>query len=149
VLTPPTYASTDDREECPLGPSPRFEQAREVRPVAELRDLQVDRADPGVPAPLAVAVALGQAALRDPFTVGRPDLGRHLGVHDQLGEHRESLTQEVEVAVTGSLAQQFEGGHPVVGHRVHLFRRRLQLQRREDDSVASSLAGPDLLLHQL
>src|SRR5664280_3235904 len=28
----------DDREERPLGPPPRFEQAREVRPVAELGD---------------------------------------------------------------------------------------------------------------
>jgi len=53
-----------------------------------------------------------------------PDLGAHLGVHHQLAQHRQALTQEVEVAVTGGLAQQFQGGHPVIGHRVHLFRRR-------------------------
>jgi hypothetical protein len=85
---------------------------------------------------------------QDPFTVGRPDLGRHLGVHDQLGEHRESLTQEVEVAVMGGLAQQFEGGHPVVGHRVHLFDVGCNSNVvRMTRWPARSLAG--LLLHQL
>ena len=113
-----------DRQQRPFGAPARLEQAREVGPVAELGDLQVDRPDPRIPTPLAVAVALGQSAVRCTFAMVGPDLGAHLGVHHQLAQHRQALTQEVEVAVTGGLAQQFQGGHPVIGHRVHLFRRR-------------------------
>jgi hypothetical protein len=37
--------------------APGFQQAREIGPLAELGDLEVDRADPGVPLPLSVAAA--------------------------------------------------------------------------------------------
>lgn len=47
-----------NREERPLGPPPGFEEVREVRAVAYPRDGQLDRPDPGVPAPVAIPVAL-------------------------------------------------------------------------------------------
>jgi len=59
--------------------------------------------------------------------MGRADLAADLGVHDQLGQHRHPFLQKVQVAIVSGLAQQLEGGHPVIGHRVlPLIRRRLQ-----------------------
>ena len=50
----------DHREQRPLVPAARFQQARKVGALAELGDLQLERPDPGVPLPLPVAVAVGR-----------------------------------------------------------------------------------------
>lgn len=107
----------DDRQEGPLGPPARFEQRREVRPVADPRDGQFERAHPGVPAPLAVAVPAGQPALRIAFAVRHPGEPCHLGFHHRLGQHPHTLAQEIDVAVGDRLAHRLEHGHPVLGHR--------------------------------
>jgi hypothetical protein len=44
-----------------LGTSARFQQRREVGAGRDLRDLELDRADPGVPGPGAIAVAIGNS----------------------------------------------------------------------------------------
>ena len=95
-----------------LGATARLEQAGEVAPVAQLGNLQLDRADARVPAPLAIAVALTETALRCPLPAGRSDLGADLGIHQQLGQHRHPFLEKVQVAIAGGPAQQLEGGHP-------------------------------------
>jgi hypothetical protein len=50
----------DHRQQRSLMPTPRLQQAREVGALAELGDLEVGGADPGVPFPLLVAVAVGK-----------------------------------------------------------------------------------------
>ena len=48
----------DHRSQRLLGHPPRLQEAGEVAPLPQLRDLQLDRAGPGLPGPVAVAVAL-------------------------------------------------------------------------------------------
>ena len=50
----------DDRGQRLLGHPARLEEAREVAALAQLGDAQLDRAGPGLPVPVAIAVALGQ-----------------------------------------------------------------------------------------
>ncbi len=107
----------DDREQGPLGPTARLEQGREVGAVTDPGDREVDGADPGVPAPVAVAVARGQPPLGVALALGQPGELAHLGFHHRLGEHPHPLAQEVRVAVRGRLAQHLEQRHPVLGHR--------------------------------
>jgi hypothetical protein len=107
----------DDREQRPLGPPPRLEEARQVRAVADARDGQLDRPDPGVPAPLAIAVAVGQATLRVTLALGHPGQLADLGLHDRLGQDPDALAQDVDVTAGARLAQRLEQGHAVVGHR--------------------------------
>ena len=49
----------DHREQRPLMPAPRLEQAREVAARPQLGDVELDGADPGVSFPLSVPVAMG------------------------------------------------------------------------------------------
>jgi len=107
----------DDRQEGPLGAPPGLEQGREVRAVANPRDGQIDRPDAGVPAPLAIAVPVGQPTLRVALAVGYPGQPRHLGLHECLGEDADALAQDVDVTIRGHLAERLEQGHIVVGHR--------------------------------
>ena len=60
-----------------------------------------------VPAPWPVAVAPG-GALRAALTVAGADLRGDLGLHHRLGEYRDRLTQEVEVAPGCLLAEQLQ-----------------------------------------
>ena len=140
VETPATYAS-DDREQGPLGAPPRLEQRGEVGPVADPRDGELDGADAGVPAPVAVPVAAGEAALGIPLAVGEPGELGHLRLHDRLGEHAHALAEEVRIPVGDRLAQRLEQGHAVVGHRGVLSVVDLIPQRREDDAVAAFVHG--------
>ena len=79
----------DHREEGPLGAPTGLEEAREVAAVADAGDGQIDRAGPRVPAPLAIPVAVGQAALRVALSMRHPGQLGHLGLHDRLGEDAE------------------------------------------------------------
>ena len=47
----------DHRSQRLLGHPPRLQEAREVAPLPQLRDLQLDRAGPRLPGPVAVAVS--------------------------------------------------------------------------------------------
>ncbi len=107
----------DDREQGPLGATPGLEERGEVAAVAHPRDGQLERAHPGVPAPVPVPIAAGEAPLRVALTMGQAGNFRHLGLHHRLGEHPHALAQEVDVAVGDRLAHRVEHGHPVLGHR--------------------------------
>jgi len=60
------------REQCPLMPPARLQQAREVGALTELGDLQLQGADAGVPLPVSVAVAIGGPSRRALMRLG-PD----------------------------------------------------------------------------
>jgi hypothetical protein len=106
-------------QQCPLGTAPRLEQAREVAALTQPGDVEIEAADAGVPASLAIPVALGAASLGGSLAVDGADLGRHLGLHQRLAQHAHSFAQQVDVAVGCRLAQQLEQVHPVIGHRVN------------------------------
>ena len=70
-----------------------------------------------VPAPLAIAVAVGQPAVRGALALGHPGELGHLGLHECFREHPDAFPEEVDVSVRARLAEQLEHGHPVLGHR--------------------------------
>jgi hypothetical protein len=61
------------RDQGLLGAPTRLQEAREVAALAQLGDGQLDLADPGVPGPRAIAVAVGEP-LRGPLTSSAPIL---------------------------------------------------------------------------
>src|SRR5438105_4660064 len=71
---------------------------REVHAGGDLGDLELDGADPGVPAAGPVAVAVG-GALRAPLVVSGPDLPGDLGLHHQLSQHLHAFTKCVDVVL--------------------------------------------------
>ncbi len=93
-----------------------LEQRGEVAAGAHLRDLELDRADPGVPRPGAVAVAVGDAGT-GAFVGSGADLRAHLGVHHHLGEHPNAITQQIHVVFFEQLADERRDVHPGGGHR--------------------------------
>jgi hypothetical protein len=99
----------------PFSPTARLQDRREVAALAQPRDLKLHRADPGVPVPGPVAVAVGHP-LRGALTVLSADLGRDLDLHERLGEGADSLAQEVDIGVLG-LAQQLIQLHLGHDHR--------------------------------
>ena len=107
----------DDRQQRPLGTPARLEQAGEVAAVAHARDGQLDRADPSIRAPLAIAVAMGQASIGLALAAGGARDLADLGLHDRLGEDAHALAQDIDVASAACLAKRVEQSHAVVGHR--------------------------------
>ena len=103
--TPSTYALLDHREQGALGAPPGLEQGGEVAALAQLRDLQLDAAGARVPAPWPVAIAPGEARLAA-LAVASAHLRGDLGLHHRLSQHRDGLTQKVEVTPGRLLAQQ-------------------------------------------
>ena len=57
----------DDHEERLLGLPAGLHRRWEVAPVADARDREIDRPEPGVPASVPIGVAARQAALGCPF----------------------------------------------------------------------------------
>jgi hypothetical protein len=134
-----------DLYECPLGTPARLEEpAREVRALAELGDLERDRARARVPGPLAVAVSavdpLGRA-----LAVGGAADRVALGAHERLGERLHHLAQKVGVGVLEPLAQPGLHVHRGLDHR--FLRRRVGLRNRSlrgrgGGRLPSALSGP-------
>ena len=86
----------DDRGERLLGGAARLQEARKVRALPQLRDRQIDLAGPGLPRPLAIAVAVVGAlgAARPGRRAGELlDLGRH----EALGAVGQQLADEIGV----------------------------------------------------
>jgi hypothetical protein len=69
----------------------RLQKAGEVAALADLRDLQLDLARPGVPAPRAIAVAMRRAVLRA-LTVHGTDQLRNLGLHQLASDRLHGLS---------------------------------------------------------
>ena len=58
----------DDRQQSSLAATPWLQQAREVAPLSELRDVQLHRSHTGIPRPGPIPVALGHP-LRAAFSI--------------------------------------------------------------------------------
>jgi len=102
----------DHRCERLLGQPAGLQEPREVRPLAQLGDAQLDRPGPGLPVPVPVAVALDQP-LGALLAMGRPGQGAHLQLHQPLGRKADHLPQHVGVR---ALFHQPAQGHHLVGH---------------------------------
>jgi hypothetical protein len=92
------------RGQRPLGTAAVLQERREVRPVPQLRDRQLDSPGPGVPLPLPVAVA-GVDPVRAHLPVPRPAAHLDLGVHHPLRKPADHLPQQVRARCGQSLLE--------------------------------------------
>ncbi len=119
----------DDGGECLLRRLARLQEGREVGALAQLGDLQVQRAEPGIQLTRARAVAVGGARVAALMPGGadqRLDLEVHQPVQRVLGDG----AQEIAIRALLDLLDQC---HSVVGHRGVLGRDRvLQLDPTKD-----------------
>jgi hypothetical protein len=107
----------DDRDQGLLGPPARLQEAREVAALAELGDGQLDLADPGIPGPWAIPVAVGEA-VGGALTELGADLCDDVGLHQLRGHPGHRLAQHISVLVGQQLVGQLGSGHPgPLGHR--------------------------------
>ena len=122
VETPPIQASwiTDTSAFSTVRRGSR--KRGKVRSLAQLRDAQVERAEPRLQRPVAIAVAVGRAA-RPRVHAGRRRPAPPRRLHDDLQHRLGQRTQEI--AVVG-LLDRFDQRHSVLGHRVL---RRLPVKR--------------------
>jgi hypothetical protein len=86
----------DHRRERLLRGAPRFEKPREVAPLPQLGDLQIDRAGARLPAAIAIAVA-GVLALDAALAVARAAAPFNVGFHQPLRDELQQLAQHVDV----------------------------------------------------
>src|SRR5215203_3146415 len=113
----------DNRRERPLGFPTRLQQRGEVSSVAHPWHLQLHRPYPSVPGALAVAVALSCASGSSLVTPGSHVL-LDLHLHERLGEHPNTLLEEIRVLIDHRLAQQLREPYPqFIGHRAFSFGR--------------------------
>ena len=94
-----------------------LQEAGEVAPLPQLRDLQYDRAGTRLQGALAVAVAVG-----DPLTVRRTGQALDLKRHQPLGRKADHLAKQIG---GGGLPQKRVQGHHVLGHRGSFLRVRV------------------------
>ena len=97
-----------------LGGPPRLQEAREVGALAQLRDRQLDPAGAGLPAPLAIAVAVVVAQRRCARPSPRRCSSSTSASIMPLGGEGQHLADQVRV---GALLDQLEQRHSLVGHR--------------------------------
>ena len=104
----------DHRDQRLLGGLARLQERREVRPLPQLRDAQLERAEPRVERAVAIAVAVIQpiAAALVPAGADQPF---DIGFHQDLQHRLRHGSQEIAVA---ALLQQLDQRHSVLGHRV-------------------------------
>ena len=113
--------------------------AREVRPVPQLRDGQLDRPGPGVPLPPPVAVA-GVHPVRGHLPVPRVAADLDVGVHHPLGELPDHRPQHIRARRYQGLLELRAGNR----HNVtcgHFALLRLELAISKDREVAASHHG--------
>ena len=91
----------DHRSQRLLGHPPRLQEAREVAPLPQLRDLQLDRAGPRLPGPVAVAVAVGDT-IRRALAVSGAGQALDLQCHQPLGREADHLAKQIGI---GALLQ--------------------------------------------
>jgi hypothetical protein len=107
----------DDRDQRLLGALARLQEAREIRALADLGDLQLDLAGTRVPTPGAIAVAMRRAVLGALTALGADQL-RDLGLHQLLRDRPHRLADHVSVLVAQHLSDDLPDRHPVLtGHR--------------------------------
>src|SRR5215218_4352563 len=103
----------NDRGQSLLRGATWLQEGREVRSFAQLRDGQLDPADAGLPATLAVAVPVVDP-LRAPHPGRGPGEPVDLGLHQPLARVGQQLANQVRI---GTLLEQLQQRHSLVGHR--------------------------------
>ena len=119
----------DDGDQGLLAAAARLEEAGEVAARAQPRDGELDLAGAGLPAALAVAVAV-RGALRALLVQTGADLLRDLGLHQLACEPGERLAQHVGVLIAHELAHKLVERHALLGHRGAPLVVSLQRMRR-------------------
>jgi hypothetical protein len=109
----------DDGGQRLLGHAPGLQEAREVAAAAQLGDAQLDRAGPGLPVAVAVAVALHQA-VGVLLAVRRACQRADLDLHQPLGREGDHLPQQVGIR---RLFHERTQVHHLIGHRWSLGSR--------------------------
>src|SRR5207247_993946 len=104
----------DYRDQRLLGGLARLKEGREVRTLAQLGDAQAQRAEPGVEAAVAIAIAVIEP-LGAALVPAGADQPFDIGFHQDL-QHRLRYGSQ-EIAVT-ALLQQLDQRHSLIGHRV-------------------------------
>src|SRR3954466_1587439 len=125
----------DHRRERLLRGAPGLQEGGEVAAAAQPGDRQLDPARPGLPGPLAVAIALYHPG-RVTHPMRRAGADLHLGLHQPLGREAQHLADQVGI---GALLDQLQQRHFVIGHR-HL--RARVLCRNSNHSRRSTVATP-------
>ncbi len=118
--------------------------------MAQLGDLQLNFARPGVPAPRPVAVAMRRAVLGALAALGPDQLG-DLGLHELLRDGANRLADHVDVLIAQHLLDDLLDRHSVrTGHLPASFRRSVRTPTSRSAAVAGTcFSGPsDPLLHQ-
>jgi hypothetical protein len=100
-----------------LARTARLKEAGEVAALAQLRDLQVDRASTRLPEPFAVAIA-AVGAFRTALSVGRRAQALRVELHEPLGHVLDHLAQQIAVGALLDEIGQCDSG--LGGHRVVL-----------------------------
>jgi hypothetical protein len=98
------------------GAAPRLQQRREVAARTDLGDCQLHRPHPRVPSPHPGPVPIGRPVVA-PLVAFGPDQGRHLGVHNGLGEHPDAFPEDVPILLFEELANERREVHSGLGHR--------------------------------
>jgi hypothetical protein len=107
----------DHRQQRLLRAPAGLQEAREIRALTDLGDLQLDLARPGVPPPSPIAVAMRGPVLGALTVLGADQLG-DLDLHELPGQPLDRLAQHVGVLVDQHLPDDLLDRHPVCsGHR--------------------------------
>jgi hypothetical protein len=104
----------DDRHQGLLGGLAGLQEGREVGALAQLRDAQLQGAEPGVEGAVAEAVAVVQA-LAGALVPAGADQALHIGLHEHLQHRLGDAAQEVAVSC---FRQELGQWQSVLGHRV-------------------------------
>ncbi len=108
----------DDRQQRLLRAPAGLQEAREVAAAAQLGDLQLDRARPGLPLPGPVAVAMRQPVIRAALAqLGTDQLG-NLALHQLAAHGLQRRPHQIPMLVHEHLLDDLLDRHPVgTGHR--------------------------------
>ncbi len=103
----------DHRHQRLLAGLPGLQEGREVGPLAQLGDAELQGAQPGVERPLPVAITVVEPLGRALVPAGA-DQALHIGLHQELQHGLGHGPQEVALA---GLLQQLRQWQSVLGHR--------------------------------
>jgi hypothetical protein len=107
-----------DRDDRLLRAPPRLKKAREIAAMALARDQQLDLADPGLPLPGPIPVAVREPVIRRHLAELGTDLRRDLRLHQLPGDQNDRLPHEILKPPITNLRDDIGSRHPLtLGHR--------------------------------
>jgi hypothetical protein len=120
----------DNRQQRLLRTPARLQKRREVAPLADLGDLQLDRPRPRLPFPRPIAVAMRRPIRRSFAALGPDQLG-YLAVHQLAAHSLQRRADHIAVLAHHHLLDDLLDRHPVgTGHRWRLLSSNREEVRR-------------------